>query len=62
MNATGIRVFGNALPKDVPEEKTMEQIGKSRIYIVALILMASPFYLNDFANMYVTKAGSGGYL
>ena len=29
VNATGIRVFGNALPKDVPEEKTMEQIGKS---------------------------------
>jgi sugar phosphate isomerase/epimerase len=29
VGATGIRVFGNALPKNVPEEKTMEQIGKS---------------------------------
>jgi membrane protease YdiL (CAAX protease family) len=31
----------------------MEQIGKYKIHIVALILMASPFYLNDFANIYV---------
>jgi sugar phosphate isomerase/epimerase len=29
VGATGFRVFGNALPKGVPEEKTMEQIGKS---------------------------------
>ena len=27
--------------------------GKNRIYILALVLLASPFYLNDFANMYV---------
>lgn len=27
--ATGIRVFGNSLPTGVPEEKTIEQIGKS---------------------------------
>lgn len=27
--ATGIRVFGNSLPTGVPEEKTMEQIGKA---------------------------------
>ncbi len=29
VGATGIRVFGNALPKNVPIEKTMEQIGKA---------------------------------
>ena len=27
--------------------------GKNRIYILALVLLASPFYLNDFANIYV---------
>ncbi len=27
--------------------------GQNRIYILALVLLASPFYLNDFANMYV---------
>ena len=27
--------------------------GQNRIYILALILLASPFYLNDFANIYV---------
>ena len=27
--------------------------GKNRIYILALVLLASPFYLNDFATMYV---------
>jgi sugar phosphate isomerase/epimerase len=29
VGAVGIRVFGNALPTGVPEEKTMEQIGKA---------------------------------
>ncbi len=29
VGAIGIRVFPNALPEEVPEEKTMEQIGKS---------------------------------
>lgn len=29
VGATGIRVFGNSLPDGVPEEKSMEQIGKS---------------------------------
>lgn len=29
VGATGIRVFPNALPKGVPQEKTMEQIGKA---------------------------------
>lgn len=29
VGATGIRVFPNALPPDVPEEKTLEQIGKA---------------------------------
>jgi len=29
VGAIGIRVFPNALPEDVPEEKTMEQIGKA---------------------------------
>jgi sugar phosphate isomerase/epimerase len=29
VGATGIRVFGNALPPEVPEEKSMEQIGKA---------------------------------
>lgn len=29
VGATGIRVFGNSLPKGVPEDKSMEQIGKS---------------------------------
>jgi sugar phosphate isomerase/epimerase len=29
VGAIGIRVFPNALPDDVPEEKTMEQIGKA---------------------------------
>ena len=28
-------------------------MGKNRLYILVLILLASPFYLNDFANMYV---------
>ena len=27
--------------------------GQNRIYILALVLLASPFYLNDFANIYV---------
>ena len=27
--------------------------GENRIYILALVLLASPFYLNDFANIYV---------
>jgi membrane protease YdiL (CAAX protease family) len=31
----------------------MQEDGKNRIYILALVLLASPFYLNDFANMYV---------
>ncbi|MBN1613729.1 MAG: CPBP family intramembrane metalloprotease [Deltaproteobacteria bacterium] len=31
----------------------MEKLGKSKIYFAALILMAGPFYLNDFANIYV---------
>jgi len=26
---------------------------KNRLYILVLVLLASPFYLNDFANMYV---------
>lgn len=29
VGAVGIRVFGNALPDSVPEEKTMQQIGKA---------------------------------
>jgi sugar phosphate isomerase/epimerase len=29
VGAVGIRVFGNALPKDVPEEKTEQQIAKA---------------------------------
>jgi len=29
VGATGFRVFPNALPPDVPEEKTLEQIGKA---------------------------------
>ncbi|HNX65217.1 MAG TPA: TIM barrel protein [Oscillospiraceae bacterium] len=29
VGATGIRVFGNALPDNVPEEKTMQQIGRA---------------------------------
>jgi len=29
VGAVGIRVFGNALPSDVPEEKTEQQIGKA---------------------------------
>jgi len=29
VGAKGIRVFPNALPKDVPQEKTLEQIGKA---------------------------------
>ena len=33
----------------------MQEDGKNRIYILALILLTSPFYLNDFANMYVTN-------
>jgi membrane protease YdiL (CAAX protease family) len=31
----------------------MQDDGKNRIYILALVLLASPFYLNDFANIYV---------
>ena len=27
--------------------------GQNRIYILALVLLAGPFYLNDFANIYV---------
>ena len=27
--------------------------GENRIYLLALVLLASPFYLNDFANIYV---------
>jgi membrane protease YdiL (CAAX protease family) len=30
-----------------------ETDGQNGIYILAVILLASPFYLNDFANMYV---------
>ena len=26
---------------------------KNRFYILVLVLLASPFYLNDFANIYV---------
>ena len=33
----------------------MQKDGKNRIYILALVLLTSPFYLNDFANMYVTN-------
>jgi membrane protease YdiL (CAAX protease family) len=36
--------------------QTMREDGKNgenRIYILALVLLASPFYLNDFANIYV---------
>jgi membrane protease YdiL (CAAX protease family) len=33
----------------------MQEDGKNRIYILALVLLTSPFYLNDFANMYVTN-------
>jgi len=36
--------------------QTMREDGKNgenRIYILALVLLASPFYLNDFTNMYV---------
>jgi hypothetical protein len=29
VGAVGIRVFGNALPIEVPEEKTKQQIGKA---------------------------------
>ena len=29
VGATGIRVFGNSLPDEVPQEKSIEQIGKS---------------------------------
>ena len=28
-------------------------MGKNRLYIVALLLLASPFYLNDFSSIYV---------
>jgi membrane protease YdiL (CAAX protease family) len=31
----------------------MQDDGKNRIYILALLLLASPFYLNDFVNIYV---------
>ena len=31
----------------------MQADGKNRIYILALVLLAIPFYLNDFANIYV---------
>jgi membrane protease YdiL (CAAX protease family) len=31
----------------------MQDDGKNRLYILALVLLASPFYLNDFANIYV---------
>ena len=31
----------------------MRDDGKNRIYILALVLLAIPFYLNDFANIYV---------
>jgi hypothetical protein len=27
--------------------------GKNRLYLLALLLLAGPFYLNDFANIYV---------
>jgi len=29
--------------------------GKNRLYVLAVVLLASPFYLNDFANLYVTN-------
>jgi membrane protease YdiL (CAAX protease family) len=31
----------------------MQDDGKNKLYILALVLLASPFYLNDFANIYV---------
>ncbi len=31
----------------------MQDDGKNRLYILALVLLVSPFYLNDFANIYV---------
>ncbi len=31
----------------------IKQMGKNKLYILALILLVSPFYLNDFSNMYV---------
>jgi hypothetical protein len=31
----------------------MERTGKNRLYILAILLLASPFYLNDFTNLYV---------
>ena len=31
----------------------MEQTEKNGLYILAAVLLASPFYLNDFANLYI---------
>ena len=32
-----------------------ETAGKNGLYILAVVLLAGPFYLNDFANMYVSN-------
>ena len=34
------------------EGETMGQREKNGLYILTLVLLASPFYLNDFANLY----------
>lgn len=52
VGALGIRVFPNALPKDVPEEKTMEQIGKS-------LAEVGEFGYNHGVEIRVCNHGSG---
>ncbi len=45
--------YGNDKQIDINAMRENRKEGNDRLYILAVVLLAGPFYLNDFANIYI---------